>query len=122
MKNKFSPEIQSEINEIIDKIQRWKNIFNYKIDFYFDGWAIFLREKSAYPRFIIIFKSYNENRYLIKSFEVSLKEFQKEEFKELYSNDNISTMNNLLKELKDIIYGKDLIKEASNLYNKMFIN
>lgn len=122
MKNKFSPEIQTEINEIITKIQKWKNIFEYKIELYFDGWAIFLRENNVYPRFITIFKSYDANTYLIKSFEVSLKDFQKEEFKELYSIENINSINDLLKELKDIIYGKDLIKEASNLYNNMFLN
>jgi len=122
MKNKFSPEIHREINEIITKIQKWKNIFDYKIEFYFDGWAIFLREKNAYPRFITIFKSYDANTYLIKSFEVSLKDFQKEEFKELYSIENLNSINDLLEELKDIIYGKDLIKEVSNLYNNMFLN
>ncbi|MCK4779987.1 MAG: hypothetical protein KAT57_07365 [Candidatus Lokiarchaeota archaeon] len=122
MKNKFSPEIQTEINEIINKIQRWKNIFDYKIEFYFDGWAIFLREKHVYPRFITVFKSYEANTYLIKSFEVSLKDYQKEEFKELYSIENINCINDLLKELKDIIYGKDLIKGASDLYNKLFLN
>ena len=122
MKNKFSPEIHAEINEIMTKIQKWKNIFDYKIEFYFDGWAIFLREKYAYPRFITVFKSYDANSYLIKSFEVSLKDFQKEEFKELYSIENINNINDLLEELKDIIYGKDLINEASNLYNNMFLN
>lgn len=122
MNNKFSPEIQAEINDIIGKIQNWKNFFHYNIEFYFDGWAIFLREKNAYPRYITIFKSYNTHTYSIKSFEVYLKDFQKEEFKELYSIDNISTKNDLLKELKDIIYGKDLIQEASKLYNNTFLN
>ena len=122
MNNKFSAEIQAEINDIVSKIQNWKNFFNYKIEFYFDGWAIFLREKNAYPRYITIFKSYNTNTYSIKSFEVYLKDFQKEEFKELYFIDNISTKNDLLKELKDIIYGKDLIQEASELYNNTFLN
>ncbi|MCK4369583.1 MAG: hypothetical protein KAV01_01455 [Candidatus Lokiarchaeota archaeon] len=122
MNNKFSPEIQAEINDIISKIQNWKNFFNYKIEFYFDGWAIFLREKNAYPRYITIFKSYKTCTFSIKSFEVYLKDFQKEEFKELYFIDNISTKNDLLKELKDIIYGKDLIQEASKLYNNTFLN
>ncbi len=122
MNNKFSAENQAEINDIVSKIQNWKNFFNYKIEFYFDGWAIFLREKNVYPRYITIFKSYNTNTYSIKSFEVYLKDFQKEEFKELYFIDNISTKNDLLKELKDIIYGKDLIQEASELYNNTFLN
>jgi len=122
MKNKFSPEIQTEINEIINKIQKWKNIFDHKIEFFFDGWAIFLREKNAYPRFITIFKSYKANTYLIKSFEVSLKDFQKEEFEELYSIENIDNINDLLEELKDVIYGKDLIKGVSKLYKNLFLN
>ena len=122
MNNKFSAENQAEINDIVSKIQNWKNFFNYKIEFYFDGWAIFLREKNAYPRYITIFKSYNTRTFSIKSFEVYLKDFQKEEFKELYFIDNISTKNDLLKELKDIIYGKDLIQAASKLYNNTFLN
>ncbi len=122
MKNKFSLEIQAEINEIINEIQKWKNIFDSKIEFYYDGWAIFLREKNIYPRFITVFKSYNTKTYLIKSFEVSLKDFQKEEFEEIYSIDNIKNKNELILELKEIIYGKDLIKGASKIYKNSFLN
>ena len=33
MKDKFSVEIQKEIEEIILKIQKWKNLFNIKVEF-----------------------------------------------------------------------------------------
>lgn len=122
MKNKYSPEIQIEINVVLEEIRKWKNIFDFKIEFYYDGWAIFLREKNAYPRLITIFKSYDTKMYSIKSFEVTLKNLQKEEFEELYSIENIACINKLLQELKDIIYGKDLINEASEIYNNSFLN
>ncbi len=122
MKNKFSPETQVEINRIIKKIQKWENFFEFKTELYFNGWSISLREKNLYPRYIIIFKSYDTNFYSIKSFEVHLKNYQKEEYKELYSNDHVEDTNSLLEELKEIIYGKDLIQEASKMHKNAFIN
>jgi len=121
MDNKYSPQIQIEINEILNKIHDWDKFFDSKIEFYFDGWAIFLKEKNIYPRYIIIFKSYDNIEYSIKSFEVHLKNYKKEEFKELYSLENIKNKEDLLKELKEIIYGKDLIKDASRIYNNAFL-
>ncbi len=120
MNNKFSSVIQKETEDIIEKINSWKKLFNVKIEYYFDGWAIFLREKCIYPRSIIIFKSYEKDSYSIKSFEIYLQNFNKEEFKELYSSVNITNQNDLLKELKEIIYGKDLLKNASKIYNNTF--
>jgi len=120
MKNKFSPEIHTELNEIKYEIQEWKSLFDIEIELYFDGWAIFLREKSVYPRSITIFKSYENNTFTIKSFEIHLKEYQKEVFKELYSVEEIKNKNNMLLELKEIIYGKDLMKNASSLYKANF--
>jgi len=122
MKNKFSPKIHAEINSIINKIQKWENFFEFRTEFYFNGWAISLREKNLYPRYIIIFKSYHSNMYSIKSFEIHLKNYQKEEYKELYSNNHIKDTNSMLEELKEIIYGKDLIEEASKIYKNAFIN
>ncbi|MFX1365110.1 MAG: hypothetical protein ACFFCE_19925 [Promethearchaeota archaeon] len=122
MNDKYSPEIQVELNKIIGDIKKWKNIFDSKIEFYYDGWAIFLREKNSYPRVITIFKSYKKKKYSIKSFEVTLKDLQKEEFEELYSIENIENINELLHELKDIIYGKDLIKEVSEIHGNSFLN
>ena len=121
MKNKFSIEIQAEIDDFLNKIQNWKDFFDFQIELYFDGWAITLREKSLYPRLIIIFKSFTNNMYSRKSFEIQLKELQKEEFKELYSVDNINNTDALIDELKEIIYGKDLMTEASKIYTNTFI-
>ncbi len=121
MNDKFSPDIQTEINEIIAKIEKWKNYFDISIEFYFDGWAIFLRERNIFPRYITIFKSYCTNTYSIKSFEVHLKNFNKEEFKELYFINNISNINTLLEELNAVIYGKDLVKNASKIYHNSLL-
>ena len=122
MESKYSPEIQAEIDEITNKIQRWQNIFDFKTEFYYNGWAISLREKSVYPRCIIIFKSFDTNSFSIKSFEIHLKNLQKEEYKELYCTDNLNSIKSVLEELKEIIYGKDLIQEASRIYRKAFMN
>ncbi|UCD02280.1 MAG: hypothetical protein JSV23_04505 [Promethearchaeota archaeon] len=121
MENKFSPQIQIEINDIINEIQKWKKFFDSKTEFYYDGWAIFLREKNLYPRTITIFKSYERNTYSIKSFEVHLKNYNKEEYKELYSVENIKDKTELVQQLKDLIYGKDLLEDASKIYKKTFL-
>ncbi len=121
MKNKFSPEIQNEIDDIFEKINIWKELFYFQVEFYFDGWAIFLREKNLYPRSIVIFKSYAKNTYSLKSFEIHLHNLKKEEFKEIYSKENIRNHENLLKELKEVIYGKDLLRNASKTYKNAFL-
>lgn len=105
---KFSLEEQNEIEDILKYSDAWNSIFYINYEFFFDGWAIFLKEKAMYPREIIIFKSYNNNEYSIKSFEVSLNELKNEEFTELYSKKKICIKEDLLIELKEIIYGKDL--------------
>ncbi|MFX1389676.1 MAG: hypothetical protein ACFE9Z_06395 [Promethearchaeota archaeon] len=122
MEKKLSQKINEEIDDVLNKILKWENFFNIKTELYYDGWAIFLREKNAYPRIIILFKSYDNNNYSIKSFEVHLKNYQKEEFKELYTKQNINNLNDLLKELKDVIYGKDLIQDASKIFSDTFTN
>ena len=104
-----------------DKHFTWKELFDIKIEFYFDGWAIFLREKNCFPRSIVIFRSYEKNSYSIKSFEVNLKDYIKEEFKELYFVYNIENKDILLTELKEIIYGKDLVKNNSKTYKNVFL-
>ncbi|MFX0000861.1 MAG: hypothetical protein ACFE9Q_11785 [Candidatus Hodarchaeota archaeon] len=121
MKDKFSPDIQVELNDILAKIEKWKNYFEFNIEFYFDGWAIFLREKNVFPRCITIFKSFSTNTYSIKSFEVHLKNYFKEEYKELYFVNNIKNRNLMLEELKDIIYGKDLATNISKIYHNSLL-
>ncbi|MHA1291626.1 MAG: hypothetical protein ACTSQJ_03035 [Promethearchaeota archaeon] len=110
---KFSPEIKDEINLIISGIDAWQNLFSIKLDFFFDGWALYLKEKLIYPRLIVIFKSYEKELFSIKSFEVHFKNFQKEMYKELFKIENIKNVEILLKELKKIIYGKDIFNSAS---------
>ncbi len=122
MNSKFSAEIQAEIDEIKNKVQAWKYLFDIEINLYIDGWAVSLREKNAYPRYITIFKSYESCTYSIKSFEVHLKNYKDEEFKELYKVENIKDQSTLLHELREIIYGKDLMNDASNMYKKTFLN
>jgi hypothetical protein len=121
MNNKFSEEIQKEIEGIIKKTQVWKDLFNVKLEFYYDGWAVFLKEKNLYPRCIVIFKS-NENRqYSIKSYNVYLKNYKKEEYQEIYSVENLQNQDDVIKELRDIIYGKDLGNQALKIYNDTFL-
>ncbi|MHA2037210.1 MAG: hypothetical protein ACW972_07830 [Promethearchaeota archaeon] len=108
MNGKFSQKIQDEIEEILNRLRLWKDIFYFNTEIYYDGWAIFLREKNLYPRCIVIFKSYEVDSYSIKSFEVHLENYRKETFKELYSLEKIKKQDELLSELKEIIYGKDL--------------
>ncbi len=120
MNNKFSQEIQSEFEEILTQLQFWKDIFYFNSEFYYDGWAIFLREKNLYPRCIVIFKSYEDNLYSIKSFEVHLQNFKTEKFKELYSVEKIESQKALLIELREIINGKDLGNQVLKMYNDTF--
>ena len=121
MEDKFSPKIKNEIEGILKEISFWSEFFSIKFDFYFDGWAIFLREKSLYPRSIVIFKSYTKNSYSIKSFEIHLNHFKKEEFDEIFSVKNIRNQKMLFKELKEIIYGKDILSNASKIYKNKFL-
>lgn len=121
MEHKFSQEINIEIDGILKEVNLWNEFFTFCLDFYSDGWAIFLNEKNLYPRRIVIFKSYTTNLYSIKSFEVYLNYDKKEEFKELYSVENINNQTHLLKELKEIIYGKDILNIASKLYKNNFL-
>ena len=120
MDNKSSQEIQNDVEEILKQLQFWKDIFYFNTEFYFDGWAIFLREKNLYPRCIVIFKSYENYLYSIKSFEVHLQNFKKEKFKELYSVEKIKNQDALLIELKEIIYGKDLGNYVLRMCNDTF--
>ncbi|MFX1275163.1 MAG: hypothetical protein ACFFBP_09765 [Promethearchaeota archaeon] len=110
MENKYQDDIQKEINLILERIRSWKNLFFIASEYYFDGWSIILKEKNAYPRRIVIFKSYLTNSYSIKSFEIHFDTNHKEKHEELYFVDKIRTPEEVLREIKEIIYGKDLFK------------
>lgn len=118
--NKFSPNVQNEFEDIFNKIQLWKDLFDIQCEFYHDGWAISLKERSIYPRSIVIFKFYKKNLYSIKSFEVHLQNYKKEEFHELYSVEDIKTKKELIRELRDIIYGKDLGNHILKMFEDNF--
>ena len=114
MDHKNSFETQEEINKVLNKLSEWKSLFSIKVDYFYEGWAIYLREKSIYPRIIVIFKSYSEEYYSIKSFEIHFKK-NKEIFKELYDNEKINSLSELYSEVKEIIYGKDILGSISRM-------
>jgi hypothetical protein len=118
MEDKYSTNTQKEIDNIIQYLYQWHNLFFIEKNYYAEGWAISLREKTIYPRYIVIFKPYNQNKYLIKSFEIHYNKNGKEYFKDLYFIDTISSMNELFREIKNVFYGKDIInsikKDNSN--------
>ncbi|MFW9897567.1 MAG: hypothetical protein ACFFD7_17310 [Candidatus Thorarchaeota archaeon] len=120
MNGKSYQDVQDEIEFVTNKLQLWNNIFDIDTNLYIDGWAISLREKSLYPRSIVIFKSFETNLYVIKSFEVCLENFEAEKFRELYSIENITNQDDLLIELKEIIYGKDLGNQILKMCNDTF--
>ena len=114
MDRKFSLETQNEVNAVLDNLTEWKKLFSINVDYFYEGWAIYLKEKSIYPRNIVIFKSYSENYYSIKSFEIRSSN-KKEFFEELYVNEKIETLLELNAEVKEIIYGKDLLGSISSM-------
>ncbi|MFX1481082.1 MAG: hypothetical protein ACFFCI_23625 [Promethearchaeota archaeon] len=120
MKNKFSPNVQNEFEDIFNKIQIWKDLFDIQLEFYHDGWAISLKERRIYPRSIVIFKCYRKNLYSIKSFEVHPQNYKKEKFNELYFIEDIKSKKELFRELRDIIYGKDLRNHILNMCEDTF--
>ena len=118
MENKYSIQTQKEIDTLFIRLQVWKDFFFFKIEYHMDGWAIILDEKNAYPRKIIIFKPYHEEYYSIKSFEVRQNNGKKDVHEELYFNDRINNLDDLIHEVREIIYGKDLMNIASKKYQE----
>ena len=113
MEKKYDSDTQNQINLLIEKIQLWKDLFSFKVNFYVEGWAGYLMEKSIYPRMIVIFKPYDCDYFSIKSFEVSFDTRANEIHSEIYSQDLIHGLENLLIELKEVIYGKDALTSCS---------
>jgi hypothetical protein len=116
MENKYSPKTQAEIDKVLTNIRTFNKFFSVNVEYYIDGWAIFLNEKNIYPRRIVIFKSYHKDSFCIKSFEINQQNSQKEVINELYSITSLDTINKLMQELKEIIYGKDIMKYTSKKY------
>ncbi|MFW9771048.1 MAG: hypothetical protein ACFFBY_01785 [Promethearchaeota archaeon] len=105
MENKH---IEDQIHKILTYLDKWKELFFIKLNYYEEGWAITLREKNIYPRYIVIFKPYELEKYSLKSSEIHFNKNNHESFNEIYYKTNIYKMNELLNEIKEIIYGKDI--------------
>ncbi len=117
MNDKYSVKTQNEVNSILERLVEWKKFFSFKVRYFYEGWAIYMREKSIFPRNLVIFKRYSENYYSIKSFEIHLKK-EKETHKELYINEKIETVNQLQSEIREIIYGKDILDSITKFNYK----
>ena len=114
MNDKYSVKTQNEVNLILERLSEWKNFFFFKVRYFYEGWAIYMREKSTYPRSLVIFKSYSDDYYSLKSFEIHFSE-QKETYKELYINEKIDNIQQLQSEIREIIYGKDILDSITKL-------
>ena len=117
MNEKYSVKTQNEVNSILEILSEWKNFFFVEVRYFYEGWAIYMREKSTYPRSLVIFKSYGDDYYSFKSFEIHFSE-KKETYKELYINEKIGTVKQLQSEIKEIIYGKDILDSITKLNNE----
>jgi len=113
MEKKYDHDTQIQVDKLMKKLGIWKDLFSVKINFYVEGWAAYLMEKNIYPRLIVIFKPYDCDYFSIKSFEVSYDTKANEIHSEIYSQDLIYGFQNLFVELKEIIYGKDIITSIS---------
>ncbi|TFG25264.1 MAG: hypothetical protein EU529_01680 [Promethearchaeota archaeon] len=79
-----------------------------------------MKEKALYPRSIIIFKSYTKDSFTIKSFEIYLDNHKEEKYKQIYVVEDLLNIADLIKELNEIIYGKDLINYTNKKYYNYF--
>jgi hypothetical protein len=110
MESKYSLKTQKEIEALSDKIDEWKEIFTITLKYFCEGWAFYLREKNLFPRLIVIFKPYLEDSYILKSFDIHINLENNETYEELYTSEEFEDIDLLIKELKEVLYGKDLLK------------
>ena len=118
MEAKFSPQVQNEIKNLRKLVSQWEDLFFIEVAYYLEGWALFLREKALFSRLIVIFKSYTKDYYDLKSIEILLDLEKKERYNELYKREKINQID-LVRELREVIYGKDLIEATSSLCKKL---
>jgi len=118
MENKFAPYMEDKVHKLLSYLDDWKGLFSIKLNYYEEGWAISLREKSIYPRYIVIFKPYDLDKYSLKSFEIHFDENNNEALKEIYYNKDIYNLNALFTEVKEIIYGKDIADKILRDFHK----
>lgn len=101
----------------MEKLQIWKDIFALKSEFYMDSWKIVLREKYQtytsyyyiYTRVIIISKLFKNDTYSINIFTND-----KEEYKVIFTKDNIKDHDSLLEELNEVIYKMGLLNSINS--------
>ena len=115
MDPKYCSKTQKEVSTVLKSLFEWENLFSIKVKYFYEGWAVYLREKSMYPRCIVIFKSYSKESFSIKSFEINFDKIKSESYKELYVNESIYSISSLLSEIKQIIYGKDMLENFKKL-------
>ncbi|MBD3214137.1 MAG: hypothetical protein GF311_16125 [Candidatus Lokiarchaeota archaeon] len=119
MNIKYSNTSQKEIKAILEYLDKWKCFFKIEIQYFIDAWSISLTELTLYPRYIVIAKLEGQDFFEIKSFEVSLNEAYEQVEKEIFSIDQISTLEDLFREIKEIIYGKDLFNDVKMCINRI---
>ncbi|MFX0032408.1 MAG: hypothetical protein ACFE8V_08570 [Promethearchaeota archaeon] len=118
MEYKFTPYIEDNIQKLLSYLDDWKGLFSIKLNYYEEGWAISLREKSIYARYIVIFKPYDLNQYSLKSFEIHFDINNNEALREIYFNKDIYTLNALYTEVKEVIFGKDIADKILRDFHK----
>ncbi|TXT63545.1 MAG: hypothetical protein BAJALOKI3v1_350018 [Promethearchaeota archaeon] len=119
MNIKYSNKSQKEIKIILEYLDKWKCFFKVEIQYFIDGWSISLTELTLYPRYIVIAKLEGQDFFEIKSFEVSFNEAYEQVEKEIFSINQIFTLEDLFREIKEIIYGKDLFNDVKTCINRI---
>lgn len=85
-----------------------------------DGWRINLRERTLFPRLIQITKNEKKESFMIQSFEIIHKAYPnsseyREGLNKLYESEEMLDMESLIKELKEILFGKDLLHSMRDI-------
>ena len=116
-------DIQTEIEYIIFNLSIWNYIFKIKKEYFLEGYTLFLEEQDKnYPRLIVIHKKYDNNNFSIYSYERTFDiKAGKEKFIELYSIKEIENREDLLKNLKKVFCGVDILSYASQKDLKGFL-
>ncbi|MHA1641327.1 MAG: hypothetical protein ACTSUX_12640 [Promethearchaeota archaeon] len=112
MENKYSQNTEILINKLLTHVSNWKHLFKIDFQYFYDGWAIYLKEKLNFPRLITIFWSYQLQEFSIKSFE--LRDENDKYGYELFFKEKIKTIEEIKNIIKDVIYGMDLIHFTLN--------
>lgn len=113
-------EKDSQIDTILRNFKIWDNSFEISQENYLDGWACIFNEKNFNPRRIVLYKDYETNTFSIKSFEIDILDYNGKNYEEIYSISDIQKFEEVLVELKRILFGKDVINSAYKKYKNFF--